>query len=238
MDIVNPITEDLNTLRTTILINLLNAVKRNISYSKKRVALFEIGTVFNVDRGERGVLAIVFSGQREKESVINAGKPKSIDFETFIQKLSSIIGDFELRAGIEENRLMHPYQSADIIIDHEVCGFISKLHPVVAQDFDLPDTFVAEISLDALLPKHINASNISKFQGVYKDLSLVVDKNLPYNQVATAIAHLKLPLLKNYYPIDVYEDETLKNQKSLTIRLFIQSMEGTLEEKDIEGSVD
>jgi len=237
LDIINPITEDLNTLRTTILINLLNALKRNVSYSKKSIALFEIGTIFDTNRNEKEVLSLVFSGQQEKESVINSGKPKNIDFEIFAKKLSSIIGDFELRAGVEESRLIHPYQSADIIIDNEVCGFISKLHPTVEEDFDLVNTFIAEISFDALLPKHINASAISKFQGVYKDLSLVIDKNLPYNQVDTAIRLLKLPLLKKYYPIDIYEDKTLVNQKSLTIRLFIQSMEGTLEEKDIEESV-
>ncbi len=237
LDIINPITEDLNTLRTTILINLLNAVKRNISYSKKSIALFEIGTIFNRERKEREVFSLVFSGQREKESVINSGKPKNIDFEIFTRKLSSIIGDFDLRAGTEQNSLVHPYQSADIIIDNEVCGFISKLHPTVAEDFGLPETFIAEISFNALLPKHINASSISKFQGVYKDLSLVIDKNLPYNQVATAIKLLELPLLKKFYPIDIYEDETLENQKSLTIRLFIQSMEGTLEDSDIEKSV-
>jgi phenylalanyl-tRNA synthetase beta chain len=237
LDIINPITEDLNTLRTTILINLLNALKRNISYSKKMVALFEIGTIFDENRNEREVLSLVFSGQKEKESVINSGKPKTIDFETFTKKLSSIIGDFELRSGVEENYLAHPYQSADIIINNEVCGFVSKLHPVVAEDFDLSDTFIAEVSFDALLPKHIDASNISKFQGVYKDLSLVIDKNLPYNQVAMAINHLNLPLLKKYYPIDVYEDETLINQKSLTIRLFIQSLNSTLEDRDIEDTV-
>jgi phenylalanyl-tRNA synthetase beta chain len=69
-------------------------------------------------------------------------------------------------------------------------------------------------------------------------LSLVIDKNLPYNQVATTIRLLNLPLLKKYYPIDIYEDETLKNQKSLTIRLFIQSLDCTLEDKDIEDTVD
>ncbi len=237
LDIINPITEDLNTLRTTLLINLLNAVKRNVSYSKKSIALFEIGTIFNENREEREVLSLIFSGKREKESVINCGKPKNIDFETFIQKLSSIIGDFELRAGIVQNGLLHPYQLADIIINEEICGFVSKLHPTVADDFDLSDTFIAEISLDAILPKHINASNISKFQGVYKDLSLVIDKNLPYNQVSTAIAHLKLPLLKKYYPIDIYEDESLKGHKSLTVRLFIQSDEKTLEDRDIDETV-
>ncbi len=237
LDIINPITEDLNTLRTTILLNLLNAVKRNVSYSKKSIALFEIGTIFNENREEREVISLIFSGRGEKESVINSGKPKNIDFETFIQKISSIIGDFELRAGIEQNSLVHPYQLADIIINGEVCGFVSKLHPSVADEFDLGDTFIAEISLNSLFPKHINASTISKFQGVYKDLSLVIDKNLPYNQVSTAISHLKLPLLKKYYPIDIYEDESLKGHKSLTVRLFIQSEEGTLEDKDIEESV-
>jgi len=237
LDVINPITEDLNTLRTTIFINLLNASKRNISYSKKRVALFEIGTVFDTNRNEREVLSLIFSGQKEKESVINSGKPEIIDFETFTKKLSSIIGNFELRAGSEQNSLIHPYQSADIIIDNEVCGFISKLHPTVAEEFDLPQTFIAEISFDALIPKHINAEAISKFQGVYKDLSLVIDKNLPYNQVSTAIKQLHLPLLKKYYPIDIYEDETLENQKSLTIRLFIQSLDRTLEDKDIEDTV-
>ncbi|HIO95394.1 MAG TPA: phenylalanine--tRNA ligase subunit beta, partial [Campylobacterales bacterium] len=117
------------------------------------------------------------------------------------------------------------------------CGFISKLHPTVAEAFDLSQTFIAEISFDALIPKHINAHPISKFQGVYKDLSLVIDKNLPYDQVSTAIEALKLPLLKKYYPVDIYEDESLKEQKSLTIRLFLQSLESTLEDAQIEQSV-
>jgi len=238
LDIINPITEDLNTLRTTILINLLNASKRNINYSKKSIALFEIGTVFDENREEKEVFSLIFSGQKEGENVTNSGKPNPIDFETFTKKLSSIIGDFELRAGIEQNSLAHPYQNADIIIDNEVAGFISKLHPTVADEFDLPQTFIAEISFDSLIPKHINSKPISKFQGVYKDLSLVIDKNLPYNQVATAIKQLNLPLLKKFYPIDIYEDETLGEHKSLTIRLFIQSLDGTLTDKEIEETID
>ncbi len=237
LDIINPITEDLNTLRTTILINLLNAGKRNVSYSRKSTALFEIGTIFDTNRQEREVLSILFTGQEEAESVINHGKPKSIDFESFVKKLSAIIGDFQLRSHTESNALIHPYQSADLIINGEVCGYISKLHPTVADDFDLGESFIAEIDFEALIPKHINANAISKFQGVYKDLSLVIDKGLSYNQVATAIEALNLPLLKKYYPIDIYEDASLKEQKSLTIRLFIQSLESTLEDQEIEETV-
>ncbi len=238
LDIINPITEDLNTLRTTILINLLTAAKRNVSYSQKSIALFEVGTVFDKERHEKEVFSLLFSGQRESENVSNEGKPKAIDFEMFSKKISAIIGNFQLRKNTHHNALLHPYQSADIIIDNKVCGFMSKLHPTVAEEFDLQDTFIAEISFDALIPKHINADAISNFQGVYKDLSLVIDKNIPYQQIASSIEKLHLPLLKKYFPIDVYEDASLGAQKSLTIRLFIQSLKGTLEESEIEGVVE
>lgn len=238
LDIINPITADFNTLRSTILINLLQAVQRNVSYSKKSIALFEIGTVFNENREEKEVLSLVYSGQAQTEYVKNSGKPQAINFDIFVRKLSSVIGNFELRASVQSNALIHPYQSADIIIDGAICGYLSKVHPTVLDDFDIPETFIAEIDFNALLPKHIHAHAISKFQGVYKDLSLVIDKNVPYTQLATAIERVDLPLLANYYPVDVYEDETtLADQKSLTLRLFIQSLERTLNDDDIDSTV-
>ncbi len=237
LDIINPITTDLNTLRTTVLINLLQAAKRNVSYSKKSTALFEIGTVFNEYREEKEVLSLIFTGQKESENVSNAGKPMPINFETFVKKLSSIIGNFELKTSFESNALIHPYQSADIIINNKICGYLSKVHPTVCENFDLKETFVAEIDFEALIPQHINASNISKFQGVFKDLSFVIDKEIPYLKVALSIESLKLPLLKKFYAVDVYEDETLGKEKSLSLRLFIQSLEETLNEEDIENTV-
>jgi len=237
LDIINPITADFNTLRTTTLVNLLQAVERNVNYSKKRVALFEIGTIFNEKREEKEVLSLIYSGQAETEYVGNAGKPTAITFELFIKKLSAVLGNFELRASNQENLLINPYQSADIIINNEVCGFLTKVHPTVSEDFDIPDTFVAEIDFDALIPEHINAHAISNFQGVYKDLSLVLDKHLPYSHISNTIKLLDLPLLSKFYAVDVYEDEKLGEEKSLTLRLFIQSLENTLSDKEIDSTV-
>ncbi|GIT99504.1 phenylalanine--tRNA ligase beta subunit [Sulfurovum sp. TSL6] len=235
LELANPIAEELNTLRSTILVNLLNAVKRNVSYSKKSIPLFEIGAVFGSKREEREVIAFVFSGQVESENVRNAGKPKMIDFASFTQKVGAVIGAFELVPCTYENGLIHPYQSANIIVDGKVCGFISKLHLTVQESFGIPETFIAEIDFDALLPKHINATPISKFQGVYKDLSVVIDKSLNYYEVAKVLNALELPMLRDSYPVDIYEDEKLGDKKSLTVRFFIQAMEKTLEESDIEA---
>ena len=237
LDIINPITTDLNTLRTTTLINLLQAAKRNVSYSKKSTALFEIGTIFNEYREEKEVLSLIYAGQSESENVSNAGKPSSINFELFLKKISSIVGNFELKKSNETNGLIHPYQSADIIIDNKICGYLTKVHPSVCDDFDLKETFVAEIDFNALVPKHINAHAISKFQGVYKDLSFVINKDIHYTQVALSIKTLNLPLLKKYYPVDVYQDEALGEEKSLSLRFFIQSEEETLSDEAIEETI-
>ncbi len=168
---------------------------------------------------------------------MNSGKPKRIDFASFVEKLGSIIGGFELQECTYVNGLIHPYHSADILYRGIKCGYMSKLHPTVQEEYGIHDTFIAELGLDGLLPLHINAKPISKFQGVYKDLSIVIDKVLPYSQVKEAIASLHLDILKSWYPIDVYEDEALGDKKSLTVRFFIQSMEKTLEEGDIERAM-
>ena len=177
LELANPIAEELNTLRSTVLVNLLNAVKRNVSYSKKSIALFEIGAIFGSKREQSEVISFVISGQLEGENVANVGKPETIDFANFTRKVGAVVGTFELVPCTAKNGLNHPYQSADIVVGGKVCGFLSKLHPTVAEDFGIPDTFIAELDFDALLPKHINAKPISKFQGVYKDLSVVIDKS-------------------------------------------------------------
>ncbi|PTB83849.1 phenylalanine--tRNA ligase subunit beta [Sulfurovum lithotrophicum] len=235
LELANPIAEELNTLRSTVLVNLLNAVKRNVSYTKKSIPLFEIGAIFGTKREQSEVISFVFSGQSEGENVRNAGKPEVIDFATFTQKVGAVIGAFELEPCTYKNGLLHPYQSANIIVEGKVCGFISKLHPTVQEEYGIPVTFIAEVDFDALLPEHTNAVAISKFQGVYKDLSVVIDKSMGYYKVAKVLNGLELPMLKDVYPVDIYEDEKLGDKKSLTVRFFIQSMDKTLEDADIES---
>ena len=56
-----------------------------------------------------------------------------------------------------------------------------------------------------------------------------------YYEVAKVLNGLDLAMLKDVYPVDIYEDEKLGDKKSLTVRFFIQSMERTLEDADIEA---
>ncbi len=234
--VVNPITSDMDGLRSTALLNMLEAAQRNINYGKKSVRLFEIGTVFNAKREERDEISFVFCGAKSDENITNAGKPEEIDVEEFIKTLGSVIGDFELKSCSYENRLLHPYQSADIVIKGETVGFLSKLHPDT--EFELPTGFVASVNLDALLPEKKEVGGISNYQGVTRDLSLLVDKKIPYEQIRSVLETVENPMLKSFYPVDLFEDKSLGKEKSLTVRFFIQSTEGTLGDKDIEPIMD
>mgnify|MGYP000851667220 FL=1 len=234
--LLNPIVQEMNSLRSTLLVNLLLSAKRNINYTKKLIPLFEIGMVFDAKRDEKEKIAFVWSGQGELESVINHGKPSMMNMPLFLQKLGFVLGDFGLQECDQSNKLIHPYQSANILINGNVCGYVSKLHPVAQEELGLYDTFIAELDFQALMPRHILANPISNYQGVYKDLSVLISKEIAYSQVKSAIDALSLPILRSVYPVDIYEDESFGNNVSLTIRLFLQSQDNTLDDDVIENA--
>jgi len=224
-------------MRGTILVNLLDAASKNIKYGKKSIALFELGSVFNRKREESQKIAFLYSGFDERASVVNGAKAKTVDFNSFVEKLGFAIGEFILENSDVLNGLMHPYASAKVIKGNKVIGFLSKLHPEVAADFNLNDTYIAELDLEPILPKHILANDLSNFQAVNKDLSVLIDKDLSFYEVAKVLKELQKneELLKDFYPLDIYSDDSLGDKKSLTIRFGIQSNVATLSDEEIES---
>ncbi|QKJ26446.1 phenylalanyl-tRNA synthetase, beta subunit [Aliarcobacter cibarius] len=234
LEIVNPIVKELNTYRTTLLLNLVEACSNNFKTGGRKASFFEIGTIFDENRKESKKIAFIHSGAAEQEDVSNAGKPKNMDFFSFAKKVLNTIGEFELETMQNiDNKFIHPYQSANIIIDNNIVGFISKLHPSVANDYDLNDTFVAQIDFEAVKNDLTKASSYSKFQASRKDLSIIAPKNLEFKEIKKAINSLNISLIKQFNLIDIYSDEKLGEFESLTIRFTLQSNEKTLEDEDI-----
>jgi phenylalanyl-tRNA synthetase beta chain len=239
-DILNPITSDLNTFRTTILLNLINGVSSNVKQGFKSIAFYEIGSVYNTKRQEAKHLVFIASGKIEDEAVSNHGKPINYDFYSFANKVSNVIGGFELETKTDANTIfLHPYQCANIIINDQVVGFISKVHPSVTKEFDISDsTFVAQIDFELLCDKIIHANDISKYQNVKRDLSIVVPKSLEYKEIRKIINTLEIKELVQFNLIDIYHDESLAENESITINFVLQSYEKTLEEEDITSIMD
>ncbi len=232
-DIVNPITTELNTLRSTLLLNLLSSASKNAKNSQSKIALFESGVVFDEKREEKTLISFVWANELENDSIKNAGKPKSIDFQSFASKLADIFGGFELAANETKGGFLHPHQSANIIKDGVNVGFIAKLHPNAEEFFSLKSCFVCEI--DALVLPQIakKANEFSKFQKSVRDLSIEAPCDLSYALIKKCLESVKNPLLKSVYPIDIYKEKPNAKIISLTVRLELQADDRTLEERDI-----
>ncbi|WP_456322400.1 phenylalanine--tRNA ligase subunit beta [Hydrogenimonas sp.] len=233
--LLNPITSEMDGLRPSLMVSMLDSLQRNVRMSQRRIPLFEIGTVFDEKRDESLHFGLVYSGEKESEEVANAGKPSMIDFASFADKVAAVIGCFELVECTVQNGLIHPYQSADMMIDGKKVGVLSKLHPTVAEKYDLPDTYFAEIDLAYLKPRHIRAKAISAFTPMQRDISIVVPQSTTYALIEKALASALPAEVKTFYPIDRYVDDALGDMMSLTIRFVISSMEKTLDENEINA---
>ena len=234
LELINPIVKELNTYRTTILLNLVEACANNFKVGGKSTAFFEIGTIFDENRAESKKISFIQSGSAELEDFTNAGKPKNIDFFSFSKKILNTIGKFDLEPMIQiDNLFIHPYQNANVLIDGKVVGYICKLHPSVCTDFDLNDTFIAEIDFEAIKNDIIKTSSYSKFQSSKKDLTIIVPKSLEYKEIKKVINSLYNSNIKQFNLIDIYHDEKLGENESLTIRFVLQNDEKTMEEDDI-----
>ncbi|MGP2656301.1 phenylalanine--tRNA ligase subunit beta [Malaciobacter sp. WC5094] len=239
LDILNPIAKELNTFRSTILLNLVEACSNNFKTGAKSTAFFEIGTVFDEQRNETKKISFIQTGVKELEDISNSGKPSNIDFFSFAKKILNTIGKFDLEEMTEiSNSFIHPYQNANIIIDDKIVGYISKLHPSVAEDYDLNDTFIAEIDFDEIANELIKVDTYSKFQTSKKDLSIIAPKSLKYREIKDVINSINDKNIKQFNLIDIYNDEKLGENESLTIRFVLQNDEKTLEEEDITKSMD
>jgi phenylalanyl-tRNA synthetase beta chain len=238
LELLNPIVNTLDTLRTTLLTGLLKAASNNSKNGYTSVRLFEVGSLFNSKREESVKMAMLFSGDREKESLSNTGKPSKVDFAFFVQKISDIIGSFELRQFETTHKLSHPYQCAEVIINGESVGELFRVHPSVEENYDLDVTFMCELDFDKLPSGLKTAKKSSKYQASFRDLSIIMPKDMSYEKVKDVInAHATNELVR-FYPVDRYSDESLGDNISLSIRFVLQSSEKTLEEEDITSSME
>jgi phenylalanyl-tRNA synthetase beta chain len=237
LELLNPIVNTLDTLRTTLLTGLLKAASNNSKNGYSSIKLFEVGSLFNSKREESTKMAILFCGDRESQALSNTGKPSKVDFALFAQKISDIIGNFELREYTTKHTLSHPYQSAEIIIDEESIGELFRVHPNVEESYDLDVTYMCELDFSKLPYALKTAKKSSKYQASFRDLSIIMPKEMSYERVKDVINTHATDELIRFYPVDKYSDESLGDDMSLSIRFVLQSSLKTLEEDDITSSM-
>ena len=236
LKLINPITEELNTLRSTLLNQLLNAASLNAKNSQKIIKLFQSGAVFNTKNEELHHLAFIHSGFKEEAKISNKAKPTLVNFYDFLLDMRNILGAFELKNS--NFSFLSPYEQAYIYKNNQIIGFLGRVHLNLEEQKDLPKTYVCELNLALLKNEIKTAKPYSKFPKVSRDLSILVPKNFSYETIKETIKKLNLDLLENFRLIDIYSDENLKDSYSLTLNFNFKSLEKTLEDKEVNACLD
>ncbi|WQY69376.1 phenylalanine--tRNA ligase subunit beta [Helicobacter pylori] len=234
LELQNPITTELNTLRTSLVCGLLDASLRNKNLGFKSIALYEKGSVYNSKREEIQKLGFLASGLQKKESYPDA-KGKAWDFYSFAECVSKVIGDFSLEKLTAQTPINHPYQSAKIIQNNEIIGVIAKIHPKVIQELDLFESYYAEIDASKLKRPAMLLKPFSIYPSSVRDLTLIIDENTAFSKIKKALKDAQIPNLSEILPLDVFKESD--NAIALSVRCVIHSLEKTLNDEEVNSAV-
>ncbi|GAA9027450.1 phenylalanine--tRNA ligase subunit beta [Helicobacter pylori] len=234
LELQNPITTELNTLRTSLVCGLLDASLRNKNLGFKSIALYEKGSVYNSKREEIQKLGFLASGLQKKESYPDA-KGKAWDFYSFAECVSKVIGDFSLEKLTTKTPINHPYQSAKIIQNNEIIGVIAKIHPKVIQELDLFESYYAEIDAFKLKRPAMLLKPFSIYPSSVRDLTLIIDENTAFSKIKKALKDAQIPNLSEILPLDIFKESD--NTIALSVRCVIHSLEKTLNDEEVNSAV-
>ena len=251
IQLTNPLADNMSEMRTSIWPGLLNAAKYNINRQQDRVRLFEIGAVYfraeNSENDEKfveqQVIAGVVTGLQCAEQW--AEQKRAVDFYDIKSDVEALLSLTKHQEAFIFNNLehkaLHPGQVAQINYNDQNVGYMGKLHPVVAKKIGLDsDTFVFELSLNELLQTDIpDFKGVSRFPAVKRDLAIIINTDVPANDVLQKVRLLHGSVLKEVVLFDVYSGKGVEEgKKSLALRVTLQSIDKTLTDDEVEQLID
>jgi len=240
--IINPISSDLNVLRSSLYPNIINYLRKNIDRGIDDQSLFEIGPCFTGKKP--GQQITILCGVRKDHIDTEKLDKKEIDFGVYDIKKDVVKTLVEL--GIDKNETTidiktpsyyHPGISGSIITkkNQQLLAYFGAIHPKI-----IDNTYGFEIFLENLVKyKTENKKNkssiiFSDYQKSERDFAFVVEKNLKAQDLIEIISNVDKSLIKNVKIFDVYEGENIPiEKKSIALKVTLQSDFKTLNEKDL-----
>jgi len=245
----NPLSEEAGVLRPSLVPGMLAMIAGNLNRDVSDVRLFELGTVFGgtTERvEERPALAFGATGLLAEESSLHAGR--AIDFHDVKGVVEQVLERFETRevyfdrfpadAGITPEWL-HPYRAARAVADGLTVGWFGQLHPRQAASRKIKEAvLIGEIYIDRLYKLPLRrpvAREISRYQPVRRDFSLILSESIPWEAIDRAMAELHIPELAEWRVGEVFRDVRLgKGEYSLLLRATFQAPDRTLREEELQ----
>ena len=254
--ILNPLSQDLNVMRQTLLFNALEAVELNVNRRNANLKMYEVGNCYayaEEKASEESVLAKYEESYRIGITV--TGLATQLAWNTKAEASSF----FTLRATVE--RLLKRFgidiyalQSESIDDDLYADAIVFKqgpkellrmgvVSPIVRKKFDIKqEVYFAEIDFDQLIKmtkkSKVQFKELSKFPEVKRDLALLVDKSVSFSTLRSIAFGAEKKLLKSVSLFDVYEGDKLpEGKKSYALSFILEDRNQTLTDKQIERSM-
>ena len=256
--LLNPIASQMSVMRSSLLGSLLQVLKFNQARKQARVRVFELGRVFLRDatvkstdttvEGFHQPMRVAGLASGSAQALQWGCKEKGVDFFDVKGDVQALLAPLQAEFAPGNHPAMHPGRCAQVMLHGQAIGFVGELHPQWRQLFDLTQApILFELDLDAVLQRRVaEFKTVSKLQPVQRDIAVVVADDVTHAALMSAIwAAPTQGLLRDAQLFDVYRPKSGKdtasddssNDRSLAVRLTLNSDEATLSEEQIESSV-
>ena len=248
--ILNPISEEFPYMRTTLVPAVIEAAKRNIAQQNKDLWLFETANVYEPKAlpltevpHERPMACSIMMGKVTEAAWNQAQRDTDFyDVKGVVDGLLAKLGltQFDIQPSSES--YYHPGVSAHYTVNGVTIANYGELHPQVVKNFDLSGkVYMFEIDLEAVLSitaPPFRYQSFSKFPGTSRDLAIVAPVSVTSGEIVALIKEHGGEYLESVSIFDVYEGEHIEaGYRSLAYNLQFRSMEGTLNDEDIDGAI-
>jgi phenylalanyl-tRNA synthetase beta chain len=238
IDLLNPLSEEYGSMRTTLIPNLLSVAAYNLNHKNNELRLFELSRVYLPKKlplkdlpQESNYLGAVICNEKD-------------DFLTVKAIVENVLRDFGLNASYESSKepFLHPGISADVKINGQKIGFLGAAHPSVLKNYDIYKTlYILELDYDKIWQhkKSITFKPLSKFQAIERDLAFLVKEEVPAQELIDHIQRSGGENLESVELFDVYKGAQIqKGYKSMAFSLVFRSHDTTLKDEDISKNID
>ena len=244
LTVVNPVSSEHAVMRTTLLPGLVTSLRNNLSRQADRVRLFETGQCFRQTAGELAQVTlcggILFGGREEEGWAQGRDRVDFFDVKGDVERLLALGGR---RVGFAraEDPVLHPGQSAIVLVDGKAAGRLGRLHPELESALNLPaGVFVFELDGDAAHARRRRRHDtVSRQPSVRRDLALLVARDVTAEGIEGVVRQRLDKILAEFILFDVYEGEGIDyNEKSIAIGLTFQHPSRTLTDTEISQRMD
>ncbi|MBF0139609.1 MAG: phenylalanine--tRNA ligase subunit beta [Magnetococcales bacterium] len=244
--LLNPISEDMAVLRTSLCPGLLESARHNLSRGNLDLRLFEVGKVFLPGQDhlmEKERLAGLIAGEAYQRAWHTHSRMVDFfDLKGDVQQLAASLGCSGLTFVAGGPEFLHPGQKATFhdLENNAPIGWIGMLHPEQQRFLDLPQAlFLFELDTDRLHAcrptSNKSDGSLSRFPALERDFAFMVDDGIGAGAFMAAMSGIEPGLIQDVRLIDVYRGETLPDgKKSFAIRCVFRALDHTLTDQEAQ----